>query len=125
MENYLKEALQLNEMAYTRVDAMIKCYSLGKNFIEHFHKIYCESDSDAVNHWCNEMQSWFNSVKDITLKPKNKHLNGTQMRDWFYTYGSDPTEFLTDEDENEAYEEFIDELEKTGDVKHAIVEVLR
>lgn len=118
------EEKYLNEMAYSRADAMERCYSLGKRFIEHFDKIYKEPYCQAVNHWCDEMQGWYNSISDVTLKPKNKHLNRTQMRDWFYTYGSDPTEYFDSLDENEVYEEFIDELENTHNVQEAIKNVL-
>lgn len=125
----LNEALNLeeqclNEMAYSRVDAMERCYSLGKRFIEHFDKIYKEPDCQAVNHWCGEMQGWYNKIRDITLKPNNKHLNRTQMRDWFYTFGSDPTEYFDSLDENEVYEEFIDELENTDNVSGAIKKIV-
>ena len=132
MKNFteeLKESLNLEEeylyeMAYSRADAMERCYSLGKRFIEHFDKIYKESQAQAVNHWCAEMQAWYNNVREITLKPKNKHLNRTQMRDWFYTFGSDPTEYFKNNDENETYEEFIDELENTNSVYEAIQNIL-
>lgn len=118
------EEQSLNEMAYSRADAMERCYSLGKRFIEHFDKIYKEPNSQAVNHWCGEMQSWYNKIRDITLKPNNKHLNRTQMRDWFYTFGSDPTEYFGSLDENEVYEEFIDELENTDNISDAIKKVI-
>ena len=118
------EEQSLNEMAYSRADAMERCYSLGKSFIEHFDKIYKEPSSQAVNHWCSEMQNWYNKIRDITLKPNNKHLNRTQMRDWFYTFGSDPTEYFDSLDENEVYEEFIDELENTGNISDAIKKII-
>lgn len=117
------EEQSLNEMAYSRADAMERCYSLGKRFIEHFDKIYKEPKSQAVNHWCGEMQNWYNKIRDITLKPNNKHLNRTQMRDWFYTFGSDPTEYFDSLDENEVYEEFIDELENTDNISDAIKKI--
>lgn len=118
------EEQSLNEMAYSRADAMERCYSLGKRFIEHFDKIYKEPNSQAVNHWCSEMQSWYNNIRDITLKPNNKHLNRTQMRDWFYTFGSDPTEYFDSLEENEVYEEFIDSLEDSDSVKESINTIL-
>lgn len=120
IKDYLDEALSLNEMAYSRPDAIDRCASLGKKFIEHFDKIYKEPKNQAVNHWCNEMQVWYNSVKEISLKPKNKPLNGTQMRDWFYTFGSDSSVYFNDMTENDIYEEFIDKLEQCGDVKISI-----
>lgn len=126
MNDFLEEAFQLNEMAMSRIDAIDRCYSLGKPFIEHFHKIYLDTENPARNHWESEMQNWYNMVRDITLKPKNKHLNMSQMKDWFYSFGSSYEEFFNeDSDEIEAYESFIDELDESGDVKKSIGEVLK
>lgn len=118
------EEQSLNEMAYSRADALERCHSLGKRFIEHFDKIYKEPNSQVVNHWCGEMQVWYNSIRDIVLKSNNKHLNKTQMRDWFYTFGSDPTEYFDSLAENEIYEEFIDELENTDNISDAIKKIV-
>ena len=122
---FLKEALQLNEMAMSRIDAIDRCYSLGKPFIEHFHKIYLDKENSARNHWESEMQNWYNVVRDITLKPKNKHLNLSQMKDWFYSFGSSYEEFFNEDlEEIDIYESFIDELDRLGDVKQALIKVL-
>ena len=35
----------LNEMAMSRADAIDRCISLGKKFLEHFHKVYTEPNA--------------------------------------------------------------------------------
>lgn len=125
----LKEALRIEEeylleMAYNKADAMERCASLGEQFVEHFNKIYKEPNSKAVNHWVNEMQGWYNSIVKIVLKSNKKHLTRTQMRDWFFTFGSDTLEYFNDIKENALYEEFIDLLEDTGSVHEAIRKII-
>lgn len=121
LEKALKlEEKYLFEMAYNKIDAMERCASLGEKFVEHFHKIYNEPNSQVINHWCNEMQAWYDSVIKIVLKPKSKHLTRTQMRDWFFTFGSSTVEYFNNIKENEIYEEFIDKLEDIGNVKESI-----
>lgn len=129
MISELDKALKLEEeylyeIALSRTEAMDRCISLGEQFIEHFDEIYKEPNCQAVDHWCSEMQTWFNKVRKIVLKHNNKKLNRTQMRDWFFTFGYDPSMYFDNRDETEAYEEFIDELEDTGSVEQAIKSVL-
>ena len=115
------EALKLEEQAQSRVDAINVCYSLGKNFINHFDKIYKNRDNQSVQHWCSEMQAWYDQVLDIVLKHNKKHLNSLQRKDWFYSFGSSYEEYFNyNEDEIEKYEIFIDELEKTNNVFNSI-----
>lgn len=84
------ESIKLYEMALSRPDAIERCYSLGKKFIEYFHKIYVSDykHSTAIHHWISEMQAWYDAVIDIVLKNNQKHLNGSQLRDRFYSFGS-------------------------------------
>lgn len=114
----------LNEMAYTRPEAMERCASLGKKFIEHFNKIYNNSKSKDLNHWCAEMQAWFDSMDDIKLKSTKKALTRAKRNDWFYSFGSTWESFFNDDEaESSKYEEFIDALEKSKDVYISIKEV--
>lgn len=115
------EALKLEEQAQSRVDAINVCYSLGKKFIEHFNKIYIDVSNQAVNHWCNEMQAWYDQMNDIVLKYNKKHLNNSQKKDWFYSFGSSYEEYFNNnENEIEMYEELIDDLERTDNVLESI-----
>lgn len=115
----------LLEMSMSRVDAINKCYSIGKLFIEHFDKIYKRKSDIDINHWCSEMQAWYNEMLDITLKSNKRHLNGAQRRDWFYSFGSSYEEYFHEnENEIEMYERFLDSLEESHDVYFAIKEVI-
>lgn len=111
----------LHEMAYERRDAINRCADLGKPFIEHFKKIIDTGIQDKdFNHHCHEMQTWFNDVKNITLKYNNKHLSNSQLMDWFFTIGSD-TETLLEDSYRELYEDFIISLLVNKDVKECFI----
>ena len=122
----MKEAMLLNEMAMSRADAISRCYGIGKQFIIHFHKIYTSpDDTTTINHWASELQGWYNEARDIRLKPKNKPLNNSQMKDWFYSFGNSYEEFFNeDAEEIDAYETFIDLLDASDDVKESIYKVV-
>lgn len=113
---------KINDMALARVDAIDRCYSLGKKFIEHFHKIYKSPDDINVNHWAGEMQGWLNSVKDIRLKmDKNRSILDGELRDWFYTAGSTPESIVSmDSEEQIAYDKFVTCCINTGDVRGSL-----
>ena len=126
IKNQLEEAYLL-EMAYERPDAIDHCASIGKLFIEHFHKLMNEPvNSDDFDHHCNEMQSWFNDVKKIVLKYNKKLISNTQLIDWFFTIGSS-IEYIIDEPYQDIYEKFIIKLlqdRETSTVKEAIKSLL-
>ena len=100
----------LNEMAYNRKSALNRCDDLGKPFIEHFDKIYHNPKDANVPHWIEEMSAWYNSVKDIKLKPSARHLRHGEIIDWFFIGTHDPEDLFEDEEEIDAYDSFIFEL---------------
>lgn len=108
----MKYTLKLSDMSFERQDAIERCYSLGKRFIEHFEKIYNEPNSQAVNHWCNEMQEWLNNVRSIRLRQNKKPLNYTDLIDWFFVIGSSSDAIFSKEDEVDIYEEFLSKISK-------------
>ena len=115
----------LNEMAYSRIDAMDRCASLGKEFIIHFDKIYKNPTDGSLNHWCGEMQAWFDKMDEMKLKSTNKKLTRAKRNDWFYSYGNTWESFFNEnETEISTYEEFIDELEKSKSVFDSINKVV-
>lgn len=86
------------EMAYTRPDAIDRCYSLGQKFAEHFIKVCKEGkNSEDYTHHCIEMQNWWDSVKGIRLKGNNKLISVSNLIDWFFTLGKDPEDFIPEE----------------------------
>lgn len=92
----------LNEMALSRSDAIDLCIGLGKQFIEHYRKI---SNNDcSFYHHVQEMQSWWDRVKRISLKPRSRRITDINLVDWFFTAGGDIEEYLE--------EDLIDEYNK-------------
>ena len=68
-------SIKLNEMSYPRSEAIDRCASLGEKFIEHFEKSYIGGiDSEDLKHHCAEMQSWYDAVNRMTIKPRAKML---------------------------------------------------
>lgn len=114
----------LLEMAITRSEAIDRCMNLGQRFIEHFKKIVEEdSEKDVLNHWCNEMQGWFDQVSKIKLKPKSNYLQFNNLMDWFFTVGSDPESYLGDNyDTCKSYNDFILKLYNCKNVKDALIQ---
>lgn len=112
--------MQLNEMAMSRMDAMDKCIDLGRQFIEHFHKVYAEgkNSKDFVHH-CTEMQSWLNYVRSIKLKTTNRYLTPSDLIDWFFTAGEciDADNGFDTYEEIDLYNEFFLALAANKDCK--------
>ena len=107
------------EMAITRSEALDRCQELGKQFIIHFDKIYNEPTSQARNHWESEMNTWWDKVKDITLKGNKKVLSFSNLHDWFFTACQNIEDFMTSEDketEEEVYVNFIIKLHQNRDM---------
>lgn len=117
--------MTIYEMAYTRTDAIDRCANLGYRFIEHFHKVYLNPDSESINHWASEMQSWFDNVLKIRLKHNNKKISPSLLIDWFFTVGSSVEDLFPIEKEADMYELFIIKLLNNLNVKDSLMEVLR
>lgn len=104
----------LQEMADRKVDAMLKCNKLGKPFIEHFKKSVNDTENknyETLHHHCKEMQSWWNDIKNTTLKSNKKQITDTQLKDWFFSCGGIYKDYLSF-DLVPKYELFIKELLK-------------
>ena len=113
----------VNEMAYERADAIDRCASLGKLFIEHFRKICTSNDNDTKKHWAKEMQSWLDDVKDIVLKQNKKQITFSQLIDWFFTKGSSvDVIFKDDETLQDNYNEFLKNVSKDFNVSQALID---
>lgn len=109
--NRLIENHRIDEMAYERADAIDKCDRLGKQFIDHFHKVYAGGVSDNdFQHHCQEMQAWYDDVKDIILRYNKKRLSNDQLVNWFFTKGSSVEVLFKDDSEGDTYDELMIEL---------------
>ena len=104
--------IKTNDMALSRTDAMDRCISLGKKFIQHFDKIYRNPKSSAKDHWISEMNSWYKSVKEIKLKQSNDYILSGELRDWFFTAGANPQDFMINptNEEIKLYDEFTNKI---------------
>lgn len=112
---------QLLEMSLERSKAIDRCIGLGKQFTDHFDKIYKDRNNKALKHWIAEMEAWLRDVNLITLKPSARHLTHSDKMDWFYTVGSSyETLFGDNEDEIIAYDKFVLTLETGSSVEEAL-----
>ena len=112
----------INDMALSRTDAMDRCISLGKRFIEHFDKIYKNRNSQDVQHWMSEMSGWLKSVRQIKLKQTNDYILSGDLRDWFFTAGANPRDFMKNPnyEEEKTYNDFVEKLIRGNDIKSAL-----
>lgn len=118
------EKISAKDFVLARTDAMNRCISLGKQFIEHFDKIYSDPTNQANNHWIKEMCGWWDSVKQIKLKSTNKPILNGELRDWFFTAGANPQDFMhtATNEELSAYDSFITNVINGVSVEDAIRE---
>ena len=101
----------LNEMAYDRSYVIDKCYSLGMQFIKHFKKVYSLGINDKdFKHHCQEMQSWYDTVKNMVLRYNNKRISNDQLINWFFTAGSSTEVLFGNDEAGDIYGELIGEL---------------
>lgn len=111
-----------NDMAIPMSRAMDKCMSLGKCFIKHFDKVYKNPNARECNHWIAEMDAWYKSVTGITLKTTGKPILRGQLRDWFFTAGADPENFMrcATYDELKKYDDFSENILSCMSVRAAL-----
>lgn len=99
------------EMSVDRSTAFDKCIGAGKPFIEHFIKVCNEGkDSENFSHHCQEMQAFWNQVKNLTLKPRSKLISPLNLADWFFCLGSEPENIIRDDGILEKYFNFFPKL---------------
>lgn len=113
----LNEQIKLYEMAYERRDAINRCADLGAKFVEHFDELYHKGINDIdFEHHCSELQAWWSDIKQIVLKHNKKLLSANQLIDWFFTKGSSVEILFNDEDEIDAYNDFMIKLISNKDL---------
>lgn len=62
------------EMAFARAEAIKKVSELQFEIAEHLIKVFMYSESEFVNHWCNELNSWLRKVQRYKPKSSKKPL---------------------------------------------------
>lgn len=96
------------KMKYPRDYLIDRCSKLGNQFAKYFNKtVKEEKDSPNFNQCCHEMQTQWNSVKEIRIKSSNKALNTKQYTNWFFTAGKPTEEIINNV---EVYNKLIIEL---------------
>lgn len=109
-------------MSYTQSKAIDRCASLGRQFIDHFHKVVKSGKDDKdFKHHCQEMQFWWEDVRDIVLKHNKKRISRVDLVDWFFTKGSS-IEIQIKEPYQELYEELCVSL--ISDYNNTVEEIL-
>lgn len=117
--------VQVNEMAYKRTDAIDRCYDLGKKFTEHFRLIVKLGKEDIdFKHHCQELQAWYDKVKNIKLKETKKFLRISDLWDWFFTVGQSIEDVIPEEQYQDIYEKFYLELSKGESTVYEILSEL-
>ena len=71
------------------------------------------------------MSSWLKDVKNIFLKNTNKPILVGDLRDWFYTAGSNYETLMNgaDQDVIEKYDNFITDLINTNDMYSSLIKM--
>lgn len=114
---YLNESL--NEELITRSEAIDKCSDLSVKFIDNFNKIY--NDAKDIDNLVNNMQSYYNMVRNIVIKGTNRPLPIDKVVDWFLTNSSDSKLLFKDNlIEAKIYDDFMYELIKNDNVRESL-----
>jgi hypothetical protein len=72
--DYIAET-KLFEMAFERKVAVNKSRHLQNQISRHLVKVYMYQDSEYVNHWCNELNTWLNDIQDNIVRGNNRPLD--------------------------------------------------
>lgn len=83
----------LFEMAFNKKVAIDKARNLQNQISRHLVKIVMYSNSQYVNHWCSEVDSWLHDIQDNKVKGTNKPL---QYRDLYNILFIEPLETESD-----------------------------
>jgi hypothetical protein len=71
---------KLMEMAFERKQIVNKCIDLAHQIDIHMIKVVWFSNSQDVNHWCNELNGWLDLIQDMKYNRKSR-LSGQQYYD--------------------------------------------
>ena len=115
----------VNDMTLSRRDAMDRCIGLGKQFISHFDKIYKNKNSDDINHWIMEMNTFYKKVKEIKLKESNDEILSGDLRDWFFNAGANVKDFMKNStyEEEKLYDNFVNKVINSNNIKSSLKEI--
>ena len=72
--DYIGET-KLFEMAFERKIAINKARNLQNQISRHLIKLFMFQDSEYVNHWSNELNTWLNDIQDNIIKGTHRPLD--------------------------------------------------
>lgn len=81
-------------MAFPKAEALRRASFYSKDILEHLIKIVVYGDvrKDDVPHWIGEIASWFRSADSIRVKPNNRPLKASEVRDTVFSCMGDSLE---------------------------------
>ena len=116
--------LIITGMAMTRTDAIDICIHLGRQFIGLFHKVFATgNENQEFNRCCEELQSIWDRVSLIRIKPYGGRIPYSKMSEWFFRAGAEVADFLENEKEQDCYELLMKELERGDNMEAVITEL--
>ena len=118
--------MKLEEMAYTKDEAISRCNALGKQFVKNFGKTYKGgANADTFHHHCHEMQTLFDDVKSIKLKMNKKPIPIDYIFDCFLTIGQNIEDLFDSDELRDAYGVFVGKLLGYGNVDKAMIDTIQ
>ena len=72
----------LFEMARSRADAKQVITAISPQIFKHFVKLFVFNSPENKNHWITELNTFFHTINDITLKPNNKKPDKNTVYNW-------------------------------------------
>jgi hypothetical protein len=98
---------KLFEMAFNKKVAIDKARNLQNQIARHLVKILMYHNSQYVNHWCNEVNSWLYDIQDNKIKGTNKPLKSSELFNILFV---EPLETIDDVQArmNRNYKEYVD-----------------
>ena len=72
----------LFEMAESRKNAKRIITGLSPQIFKNLVKLFVLNSPENKQHWIKELNGWFNSIDNITLKPNNKKIDWQTIYNW-------------------------------------------
>ena len=71
----------LFEMAHSRKDVKNQVTALSPAIFNHLLKLYV-FDSNSQQHWCHEINNWFNQINQLYYKGSNRKPHARDLINW-------------------------------------------
>lgn len=81
-------------MAFPRAEALRRAGYYSQDIVEHLIKItvYGDERKEDIPHWIGEIASWLKSADSISIKPMNRPLKESEVRDTVFSAMGDSLE---------------------------------